>query len=328
MIRRNIGYKLLALGIAVIVWYYVNQGETTTQNHARKNPYITREFIVPLEGREIEPGCVATGIPRQARVSVEGRQEQVLGIAYEQGEIQAYVNLSGRGAGRYRLPVTVKLPKEYTGMLKKTAQPRYVSVNIEEKIQREMKVEAKLSGSSPDGYKPGDPELLPTKVIVYGASRSVESVQQVAAVVDLSKAGASGITGEFPLAALDKNGKVVRDVELLPVKVNLRLSLSSTSAVREVPVAVDLSGQPPFPYRLAGAEAQPRRITVAGQPERLAEINIITTGPVQVSGHRQSFTQRVDLSAPQGISFPDERSVNVQVRIAGPADESPASGNQ
>ena len=50
MIRRNLFYKLLAVGVAIVLWVYVN---------AERNPQSQKTLTVPMQVRNLAKGYVA-----------------------------------------------------------------------------------------------------------------------------------------------------------------------------------------------------------------------------------------------------------------------------
>ena len=98
MLKRNLGYKVLALGVAVVIWFYANEGQ---------NPRITKDIKVALEFRKVAPDCVVTDGPRSVKVSLQGARTHVESVAAEPDAVTAYVSLQGKASGRRTLPVNV-----------------------------------------------------------------------------------------------------------------------------------------------------------------------------------------------------------------------------
>jgi YbbR domain-containing protein len=325
MNRQNLGYKLMALSIAVIIWYYVNYARVSDTQHAHKSPYISKEFTLPLETRKLEDGCVVVSAPKKVTVRVEGRQDYVNDIAYVEDEIQAYVNLHGRGEGSYKVPVIVKLPEEYAGLIQKSPEPRTVDVVVAKKAQREMAIEPRLTGDLPDGYKFGEPEIMPAKGVIYGVSKRVNAVARLVAAVDLGKAQTSGVVGDFLVVALDASGRVVNGVEVTPDKVNVRLQAEEAPVQKRLLVSVDTVGLPPFPYKVTDIEVGPQMLLVTGSAKDLLSLTTLETEPINLASHRQSFSERLAVVAPDGIML-DTDTVTVTVKISSPRDAGDGGG--
>jgi len=128
-LRRNIGYKLLALAIAIIIWFYANEGQ---------NPRASVELRrLPLVVREIEPDCVVAAAPKTVNVRLEGARAYINSVTDRPDTITAYVDLAGRTAGRYTVPVIVTPPAGFAGLVSATPVPREVSVVLKEKAPQD-----------------------------------------------------------------------------------------------------------------------------------------------------------------------------------------------
>lgn len=306
MFRRNVGYKLLALAIAAVIWAYANEGQ---------NPQISKEIKLPLDVRRVDPGRTVTSAPKIVKVLLEGTRTHIDSITAEPDTIAAYVNLQGKTAGRHVLPVIVRLPDGLIGLVTAIPAPREAAITLEEKVERTLKVGVEFINTPPVGYRFGTPQISPAQVILRGTAEHVKRTARLVVAVDTVASEKDGITGEFPVLALDKNGKPVQGVELSPEKVRLRLELLETPASRAVFISVDAVGQPPFPHKVVGIEVDPQTVTVTGRPEQLINITTLKTEPVQLANHTKSFSQQARIIAPPDLTLTDGKQVRVTVKI-------------
>lgn len=321
MLRRNLPYKLLALAIAIIIWTYANEG----QNNA------TKELSVPLDIRAIESGLAVTSAPPSVSVVFQGARAHVESVLAEPDAVSAYVSLKGKSAGRYLLPVNVKVPEGFMGLVKKSAVPREVSVVLEQRTERDFPVAVQFSGPPPVGYRFGSPQLSPDHVTASGTLRQIGAASQLIVAVDTRKATAGGLDDDFPVSALDKDGKPVRGLELSPSKVRLRLDLLKAPASRVVFVSPNLVGQPPFPFKVAKIQVSPESVAVTGRPEQLENVTTLKTDAIDVSGRTKSFAVLVRVVTPQGLALAENQHIRVTVSIAssekGPSAPMPSAGD-
>ncbi|MCL6630962.1 MAG: hypothetical protein K6U00_15310, partial [Armatimonadetes bacterium] len=261
MLRDNFRYKIAALGIAIVIWVYAGIGQ---------NPRSSRQIkSVPLRIVKVEPGYVTVSAPQTVDVIVRGTRSGVNTIAAEPDSISAYVSLEGKILGKHTVPVRVKLPDGYQGLVSAVPVPKEVQVVLENKAQRIMAINVQYSGSPPLGYKFGVPQLSPGKAIVSGRTAVVNKVAKLVINVDADSSAPSDIDGDFVVHAIDAHGKQVRGVELTPERVHLKLNLLEAPATRAVFVSIDTNGLPPFPYKVESISIKPQMVTVAGKPERL-----------------------------------------------------------
>ena len=107
MIKHNIGYKLLSLLIAILVWAYVSQYEDQ-ERHATR---VTRDLSLPVTMRNLGDGLVVTSKPTVVKVTLDGPKEYIDTITAEPDAVTANLFLNRKGEGHHRLPVIVKLPE-------------------------------------------------------------------------------------------------------------------------------------------------------------------------------------------------------------------------
>lgn len=188
MLKRNLGYKTLALGVAIVIWFYANEGQ---------NPRITKDIRVPLNVRKLDPGCVVTYCPRSVKVSLEGARSHIEPIAAEPDAVAAYVNLQSKRSGRQVLPVIVKLPEGLVGLVTAIPAPREVPVSLEERVHRTMTVDVQFIGSPPVGFRFSKPSVSPSRVAVSGTAGQTSRVSQVMAAVDTKDTADGSIDDNF-----------------------------------------------------------------------------------------------------------------------------------
>ena len=307
----------MALAIAIVIWAYANEGQS---------PRVSRELRLPLDVRKVEPGCVVTSAPKTVKVLLEGGRTHVNSAAAEPDAITAYVNLRGKASGRHVMPVIVRLPEGFTGLVSGTPVPSEVPIRLGEKVQRTLKINVQFVGSPPVGYQFGAPQLSPSRAVVSGTAEHVNAVARLVAAVDTGGSPAGSIDGDFLVIAQGKDGEHVHGVDVTPEKVHLRMELLEAPASRAVFVSLDVVGQPPFPYKVSSVEVHPQTVTVVGRPERLMKVTTLRTEPVQLANRTKTFSQSVRVIAPPDLTLADGDYVRVTVRIASPAEpEAPAS---
>lgn len=308
MIRHNLPYKLLALGIALVIWFYANKGY---------NPNVSKELSgIPLAVRKVEPGLIVTSKPATIKVILEGPREHVDAIAADPEEIQVHVSARGKGEGKHKLPVIVTPPQGYAGLVRGTAVPSEVFITLVREARRVMKAEVDFAGSPPVGFRFGAPSFTPAKVVVRGMPELVNRVSRLTATVQPGELREGIIEGDYLLTARDSNDREIRGIDISPSKVHLRLSLEKVPASRMVFVCPTIVGRPPFPYKVSKIDVQPQTVALNGRPEQLMRISTVGTETLNLSNRTRSFTQRLKIVPPPGTSISNASRVQVSVQIA------------
>jgi YbbR domain-containing protein len=123
ILRKNLGLKGLALGLAVILWWFV-AGESK----------VHVGFAVPLEIRNLPSGMAITNkVDRQVDVRLAGPSTLINTL--QQNEISAAVDLTGAKAGRETIFLSERSVKVPAGFRVERVYPASVEV-ILEKLER------------------------------------------------------------------------------------------------------------------------------------------------------------------------------------------------
>lgn len=83
-----------------------------------------------------------------------------------------------------------------------------------------------------------------------------------------------------------------------------------TKAVAVIPA---IRGEPAFGYSLIGIRITPQTVVISGDPNVLAQMDTVTTDPVNLAGATRDFTQEVSIAAPPQVTASARIRVSVQV---------------
>lgn len=313
-LRENLIYKLLALGFAIALHFYVV---------AQENPSLSRTILVPLTVRGLPPNLLfdEKAAP-QISVTLNGPADILNHLP--DADVVATVDLSQAHAGKNTpKSVHIILPPGESG-LGADAQPAVVSVGLANKVKRMVPISASDPGTPPAGYLFHAARITPHYATLEGSQEAVASVHQIVANVD--SGGAVGtIESDFPLVALDAQGAQVSDVAVTPTSAHVFIKMDRVPSSRTLFVNADLTGAPPYPYKVTGVDVSPQTVTVAGRPEFLSQVSTVQTAPISVTGATTDVTRRVDCIPPSGLTISEPQQVTVTVHIAAqPAPVAPA----
>ncbi len=134
MFRRNLGLKALALGLSVLLWWFV-AGES----------YVHVGFAVPLEIRNIPRGMAITNkVDRQVDVRLAGPPTLVNGL--QQKEISAVIDLSGAKKGKETIPLTERSVEVPAGFRVERVYPSSVEIVLEKLVRKTLPVRPRIGG--------------------------------------------------------------------------------------------------------------------------------------------------------------------------------------
>ena len=305
--RENLIYKLLALGFAVALHFYVA---------GQENPAQSRTVYVPLAARGLPPSLLfdAKAAP-QIAVTLSGPADLLNRLP--DADVTAAVDLSKAHAGK-NAPLTLQviLPPSEIGMSAE-AQPSAVAVTLSTRVKRSIIITASDPGTPPAGYRFRPARITPRFALLEGSQESVDSVQQVVANAD-GGSSIGTIDNDFPVVALDGQGAQVNGVTVTPTSARVRIEMEKVPAAKTLIVSANLIGALPYPYRVTGVDISPQTVTVAGRPELLSQAYTVQTVPIDLSGVTADVTRQVACTPPVGLAVAGPSQVTVTVHIAAP----------
>jgi YbbR domain-containing protein len=308
MIRHNLFYKLLALGVAVGLFMYVN---------AEQNPRARKTYTVPLATSNIAKGYVAEISQNEASVTISGLKSITDSIQ----RVTAVVDLSSATPSFGRAKKTFKIKTNVFGVapadlddLDIKVSPQSVKVHIEALSGKRLPVEVKFPAAPPLGYSYSNPVLIPGSVSVSGRSTEVSQVKRVVLALPNQFSDRS-IDDYFSLTPLDSSGNKVEDVTLSPEKVRLKIEMVEVPATKTVIVSPNVQGEPKYPAKVNRVTVSPSSVTLMGRPGALAGVSTITTDRISIDGADGNVTHSADLKIPPGVKISGHGSVKVSVYI-------------
>ncbi len=163
---RNLGYKLLSLLIAIVLWFAVLGGERRT----------TISLNVPVECRNIPANLeISSDLPDRIYVEIEGPSARLR--EGDTGRTVAILDLSGvdtPGERTFNIgPDNVRLAP---GMRVLRAIPAQVRLRFERPARREVPVTVRFASPPPQGYQVAGTEVIPPKLVLLGPESRVNHV--------------------------------------------------------------------------------------------------------------------------------------------------------
>ena len=155
-------------------------------------------------------------------------------------------------------------------------------------------------------------------VVVRGTREDVRQVsrQDLSAVVDLTRDERRGLISIKLTPRVVRHSRRVQVSEVDPSEVVINLDEMIT---RELPVEPQLTGELASGLAIERVVTKPEVIEAKGPKTSLSKVSKITTLPIDVTGRRTSFRERVELTPLQiPESMAQRHWVEVDVRI-GPA---------
>lgn len=323
IVRNNLGFKVLALVIAILLW-----AALITQD-----PNLTREKVfqdvkISLSGEET--------IKRNGLIVVNDLSSQL-----EDAQLRVDVpqlKYNAVSAGNYNVRVDLsRITEKGTQEVKVLStsssvygsvseiSPSSIMVEVEEYITRyRIPVNVTTIGKAPEGYYAGTAQPDPPMVAVSGPKSLVERIVQADAVLDLSHLPAreGNVRTAAPFYLLDESGYRVESNLLSVTSESVLLDSvvveqSMYSMKSMVLSSLELiTGTPAEGYEVKSVVCEPDIVLAAGRAINLELLDTLyANAPVDVTGRTESFQQQVKVRRPTELVYLSADSVTIEVEI-------------
>lgn len=186
MITHNLGAKVLALLVAILVWFNASGQEEVVS---------VRSASLVVDGIA-DTLALASRVPASASVRISATRRQMVALGFQRLVVEA--DLAGFGPGRQRVPLTGGDVRGIGGLDPNRVQvitPPVLDVELEPVASRRLQVSLSTTGALPANLMllDGGVVIDPAWVTVRGPESRVDRVQHVAtAPVELSRVRESG----------------------------------------------------------------------------------------------------------------------------------------
>lgn len=301
--QRNIGYKLVALFLAILLWMYVSN---------EQDPIVKQEFKnVPLTAVKLADDYLVVEMPETVTVFLQGNRSKLAGVRAK--DIEAWVDASNVRLGDNTLPVQVTFSRESVSVA--DIRPAWVKVKVDRSSRKQVPVKISITGKPEEGLLL-EPVFKPAEVTVTGPGEVLKLISQALVEVDVS-AAAGPITRDFPVRLADNQGNRVTDTQVTvePKSINVMVPIINDMPSKTVPVEAVITGEPAENYRIGLILVEPQTVQIVGPAPVLAGVTRVETVTVDISQAREDMIREVKLSLPEGVTAGSVNTVRVVIRL-------------
>ncbi len=220
IIRKNFTLKLLSVTLAVVGWAYIRFA-----NNPLVAAHFNQQLSVPITTVNVPLGFVAYYTESTATITIAAKR----GVApVKPADVKAVLDLAGRGAGVYNVPVELVAPDVAIQSL----SPASVTLTLEKIAQRTIPVVVHYSGPRQEGVVvSGSAALSPQGVVVNGTSSALSQVVEVRVNVPLPASPRSFDEMVRPVP-VDGSGREVEQLQVAPDLVRVRVEFVAAQGAR------------------------------------------------------------------------------------------------
>ncbi|WP_421382721.1 YbbR-like domain-containing protein [Bacillus salacetis] len=302
--------RIVGLLLAFVLYASVNFDEMAVQRSESSNPQENTETIenVPVEVFYDSENLFVSGVPATVDVEVEGPKNLVTSTK-QLRDFHVYADLNDLGIGEHQVQLKIEGISE---KLQVKLNPSFANVSIQEKVTEEFAVEPEFNeGLLAEGYQTESVTAEPRKVEITGAKDVIGQIAYVVATPDVNSGINGSVTREARVQVLDRDYNKL-DVSIEPETVDVTIEVVNPS--KEVPVAVNQTGELPEGLELESITVDPKKVTVFGRDALLRSINELTA-EVDLSDIKKDATIKVPLKLPEGVNKTTPEQVEVKIDL-------------
>ena len=236
MFTNNVGIKILALLLSVMIWLVV-----VSIDNPVKDQNFTQIPVTVLNGEVFEASGQAYELSdSSSTVTVTARAERSVLSQLSRDDFSASIDMNNYSNGR--VPITGKANRLSDKIVSITPRTAYAAVDVEKLGAKQFSIDYEITGDPAEGYSVGTVTLASNVVRVQGPESVVETIDR--AIVRVSVQGMTrDMRTETPIVFIDRNGE---DMDSSRLELS-RTSISVTADIwadREVPISYSYTGIP------------------------------------------------------------------------------------
>ena len=244
-------------------------------------------------------------------VYVSGHENDIDNFIIEKNLI-CEVDTQGLTAGRYRLPVSVTVPKNIKF---RETRPSLIEVNLIRFVDILVDVEVVLPQDFPIGFYLESVEIVPKQVTIRGLENDIARIGRIKISPTMEELR-SGKELLLP-PEIESSLPFEEKIKLEPQHVKLKALLVSGNPRRMVPVRARISGSPNDDYVVISTTIDPAEVLVEGPKANLDRLLSIETDTVDITDIKESASMAVKIKPPQDESMKvlGDRTVKVSINL-------------
>lgn len=305
--KSDVTAKILTLVIAIFLWSYVMSETDPDQTQEYRNVTVNYTNTAALDRQ----GLVIME-PEEVKIDVRVSGKRSDFSQFNSSKIYAQVDLSGYNEGQVKIPITVGLLDQSSGIRVVNHEPKEVLFTFDRIVSREIPVTIDYQGSLPESYVRGEAVSRPQSILVSGPRTWINEVDRAQGVIDLTDRTENS-TVSTPIKILNDSGEEVRGLEKEPGFVDVTLPIYRTV---ELPVDLVTINELPDNYAITDIEINPERVAVKGD-NGISQLTELRTVEIDINSMLDKDSIQVELDLPEGVTLlnPDQEiTVNYQVR--------------
>lgn len=312
----NIGYKILAVVFAFILWLVVyNIDDPNKTVRFSTNVTVENESAVTDMNKcyEVLNGTNTVTFSVTAKRSVINKLEDTDFTAT--ADMNRMIVDSDNKTARVPIEVT---SRRSNSSLKYNGKNQYMEIALDDLVSRRFMITADTTGQVADGYALGEVTVTNPNVLnVTGPATIVDQIDSVVATIDVEGMSMNLSDNVLPVF-YDAEGNEIDTTRLKYNNTTVTIS-AKILRVKEIPLSFSTTGMPSGDYRVVEITSDPANIQIKGSAAVLNPIMslAIPAEVLNVSGASDDLTTTIDITEylPDGVELVDKADATVTVTV-------------
>ncbi|MDD2446837.1 MAG: CdaR family protein [Tissierellia bacterium] len=295
MKKNDLGAKITVLIIAIFIWSFVMDDVNPEISRTYRNVSVNYSNTSALDRQGLvvmDPESVAVD------VKVTGKKSDFGSDKFSASNILARVDLSGYSEGQVKIPITVSLVDQPSGISVSSVEPRESLFTFDKLITKEMPLTIRTTGTLPENYVLGELVSSSRFVSLSGPRTWVNEVDKVVSEVNVNNR-ISTDRESFTTLLIDEDGNEVRGISKEPNVVEITVPVYRTVTL---PIELQTINELPENYSIVDISITPSNIAVRGN-EDIKNLTKIDTEIIDINTLIGNAALEVELDLPQGVSL-------------------------
>lgn len=318
-LSNNIGYKILALSFAFVLWLMVYNTEdpTRTETMTINVSVINKESVERLNKYfEIADGAGRITFSITAPRSVHEKLDE--------GDFAAVADMEyltiDEGGATGTVPIELKCTSSTLGeSVKLSTTTKTLHVKLEALMSKQFVISANAVGKVANGHALGAVTITAPNVLkVSGPESVVSKVSAVVATIDVEDMSVN-VTDTVVPVLYDSEGKEIDATRLTLSNTTVNIS-ANILKVKEVPITIKPSGNPASGHVITSLLSSPTTIQLKGSATILNSISSIEIPSelVRIEGATSDVKASIDITdyIPYGAELVDKEDATVEITVA------------
>lgn len=306
--------RIVALFLALLLYVSVlveNNDKVKDSKQKNENDVVQD---MPVELIYDQQNFVVSGAPETVDVTIDGPKSLVQQTKITKN-FTVYMDLSDAKIGKQRVKIKFK---DLSDKLTAKISPAYATVNVQEKVTKEFRVDAEFNPNLlASGFEAEDPSVEPRSVKVTGAKDVIDQITYVKATIDSRSEINSTIKKDAKVQVLDKSLNKL-DVEVDPETVEVTIPVINPN--KKVPITVNPIGDEKEGIIIDSITTVPKNVKIYGRSDVLKSIDALSVD-VDISKYDKDTEIDVPIKVPKGINKIEPETVKVRLNISEKMEE-------